>query len=65
MLAGSYGSAIAYEIARRHPDRVGRMVLVGTMTAIPDHAQVAMRRLRNTWPPETWRRTRTPRSTCS
>ncbi|MFC9586278.1 alpha/beta fold hydrolase [Streptomyces yangpuensis] len=44
VLAGSYGSAIAYEIARRHPDRVGRMVLVGTMTAIPDHAQAAMRR---------------------
>jgi pimeloyl-ACP methyl ester carboxylesterase len=44
VLAGSYGSAIAYEIARRHPDVAGRMVLVGTMTAIPDHAQAAMRR---------------------
>ncbi|MDX2522072.1 alpha/beta hydrolase [Streptomyces stelliscabiei] len=44
VLAGSYGSAIAYEIARRYPDRVGRVVLVGTMTAIPDHAQAAMRR---------------------
>lgn len=44
VLAGSYGSAIAYEIARRHPARVGRMVLIGTMTAIPDHAQAAMRR---------------------
>jgi pimeloyl-ACP methyl ester carboxylesterase len=44
VLAGSYGSAIAYEIARRYPDRVGRMVLVGTMIAIPDHAQAAMRR---------------------
>ncbi|MFI6585506.1 alpha/beta fold hydrolase [Embleya sp. NPDC050493] len=44
ILAGSYGSAIAYEIARRHPDRVGRAVLVGTMTAVPDHAQAAMRR---------------------
>ncbi len=44
VLAGSYGSAIGYEFARRHPDRVGRLVLFGTMTAIPDHAQAAMRR---------------------
>jgi pimeloyl-ACP methyl ester carboxylesterase len=44
VLAGSYGSAIAFEIARRYPERVGRMVLVGTMTAIPGHAQAAMRR---------------------
>lgn len=44
VLAGSYGSAIAYQIARRYPARVGRVVLVGTMTAIPAHAQAAMRR---------------------
>ncbi|GGT27636.1 hypothetical protein GCM10010271_34330 [Streptomyces kurssanovii] len=44
VLARSYGSAIAYEMARRCPDRIGRMVLVGTMRAVPDHAQTAMLR---------------------
>ncbi|MFG3041814.1 alpha/beta fold hydrolase [Streptomyces sp. NPDC048330] len=44
VVGGSYGSAIAYRIAQRHPDRVGRMVLVGTMTAIPKHAREAMER---------------------
>ncbi|QES23623.1 alpha/beta hydrolase [Streptomyces venezuelae] len=44
VVGGSYGSAIAYRIAQRHPDRVGRMVLVGTMAAIPEHSRQAMHR---------------------
>ncbi|MEZ0069416.1 pimeloyl-ACP methyl ester carboxylesterase [Streptacidiphilus sp. MAP12-20] len=44
IMSGSYGTALAYRIAQLHPHRVGRMVLVGTMTSIPEHARVAMRR---------------------
>ncbi|MGW2013962.1 alpha/beta fold hydrolase [Streptomyces sp. NPDC001927] len=44
VVGGSYGSAIAYRIAQRHPERVGRMVLVGTMAAIPEHSRDAMHR---------------------
>ncbi|MEU7073444.1 alpha/beta hydrolase [Streptomyces narbonensis] len=44
VVGGSYGSAIAYRIAQRHPDRVRRMVLVGTMAAIPEHSRQAMHR---------------------
>ncbi|GHG00399.1 hydrolase [Streptomyces zaomyceticus] len=44
VVGGSYGSAIAYRIAQRRPDRVGRMVLVGTMAAIPEHSREAMER---------------------
>jgi pimeloyl-ACP methyl ester carboxylesterase len=44
VVGGSYGTAIAYRLAQRHPARVDRVVLVGTMTAIPAHAQAAMRR---------------------
>jgi pimeloyl-ACP methyl ester carboxylesterase len=44
LIGGSYGTAIAYRIAQQRPERVVRMVLVGTMTAIPEHARTAMRR---------------------
>ena len=44
LLGGSYGTAIAYRIAQRYPERVLRMVLIGTMTSIPGHARAAMRR---------------------
>ncbi|GAA1811523.1 hypothetical protein GCM10009682_36180 [Luedemannella flava] len=35
---GSYGTAVLYRLAQRHPSRVARMVLVGTMVKIPEHA---------------------------
>ncbi|WP_186316213.1 alpha/beta fold hydrolase [Catellatospora sichuanensis] len=41
--SGSYGTAIAYRLAQLHPGRVARMVLIGTMTAIPDDAADAFR----------------------
>ncbi|WP_329571259.1 alpha/beta fold hydrolase [Kitasatospora sp. NBC_01266] len=44
LVGGSYGTAIAYRLAQRQPERVERMVLVGTMTSIPAHARIAMRR---------------------
>jgi pimeloyl-ACP methyl ester carboxylesterase len=44
VMGGSYGTAIAYRIAQKYPDRVVRMVLIGTMTSIPEHAREAMRR---------------------
>ncbi|MGK4585683.1 alpha/beta fold hydrolase [Kitasatospora sp. HPMI-4] len=44
IVSGSYGTAIAYRLAQRHPERVRRIVLIGTMTAIPEHARIAMRR---------------------
>ncbi|MYS21910.1 Pimeloyl-ACP methyl ester carboxylesterase [Streptomyces sp. DvalAA-14] len=44
LLGGSYGTAIAYRIAQRYPERVARMVLVGTMTSIPGHARAAILR---------------------
>lgn len=43
VMAGSYGTGIAYRLAQTCPDRVSRMVLVGTMTEIPDHAAAAFR----------------------
>ncbi|WP_333771277.1 alpha/beta fold hydrolase [Streptomyces sp. IBSBF 2435] len=43
IFSGSYGTAIAYRIAQKHPGQVGRMVLVGTMTEIPAHARLGMR----------------------
>jgi len=36
---GSYGSAIAYRLAQRRPDRVARMFLLGTMSTIPPAAR--------------------------
>ncbi|WP_326715791.1 MULTISPECIES: alpha/beta fold hydrolase [unclassified Streptomyces] len=44
LVGGSYGTAIVYRLAQRRPELVERMVLVGTMTSIPGHARVAMRR---------------------
>ena len=41
--AGSYGTAIAYRLAKAHPENVGRMLLFGTMRHIPDLAQSAIR----------------------
>ncbi|MFB7668103.1 alpha/beta fold hydrolase [Kitasatospora sp. NPDC056138] len=44
IVSGSYGTAIAYRLAQRHPERVRRIVLIGTMTSIPEHARISMRR---------------------
>ncbi|MFJ9610084.1 alpha/beta fold hydrolase [Kitasatospora sp. NPDC101176] len=44
VVAGSYGTAVAYHLAQRHPARVRRMALVGTMTSIPDHSRAAIQR---------------------
>jgi len=44
VVGGSYGTAIAFRLAQRRPELVEKMVLVGTMTSIPAHARVAMRR---------------------
>jgi pimeloyl-ACP methyl ester carboxylesterase len=44
LIGGSYGTAIAYRIAQQRPERIVRMVLVGTMTSIPEHARAAMHR---------------------
>ena len=43
MLAGSYGTGIAYRLAQVSPHRVARMALIGTMTEIPEHAAAAFR----------------------
>jgi pimeloyl-ACP methyl ester carboxylesterase len=40
--AGSYGTAIAYHLAQMYPEDVERMVLIGSMSQIPDHARAAM-----------------------
>jgi pimeloyl-ACP methyl ester carboxylesterase len=45
VFGGSYGTAIAYRMAQTHPDRIARMVLVGTMTAIPLHWQETFREM--------------------
>lgn len=42
IFAGSYGTAIAYRLAQTSPQRISRMVLAGTMSAIPDAARPAM-----------------------
>ncbi|MBB0245488.1 alpha/beta fold hydrolase [Streptomyces alkaliphilus] len=39
VLGGSYGTAPAYRLAELDPARVARLVLVGTMPAIPEHAR--------------------------
>ncbi|MFE9426867.1 alpha/beta fold hydrolase [Kitasatospora sp. NPDC006697] len=44
VLAGSYGTAVAYLLAQRRPERVAKMVLAGTMTSIPPTARAAMQR---------------------
>lgn len=42
VFAGSYGTAIAFRFAQLHPERIGRMVLAGTMSSIPAWARPAM-----------------------
>lgn len=42
VLGVSYGTAIGYRLAERHPEQVGRAVLLGAMTSIPDHACAAI-----------------------
>lgn len=42
LLGGSYGTAIGYVLAQRRPERIERMVLVGTMARVPDHARRAI-----------------------
>jgi pimeloyl-ACP methyl ester carboxylesterase len=37
IIAASYGTPAAYRFAQLHPDRVDRIVLVGTMKEIPGH----------------------------
>ncbi|MFF4607306.1 alpha/beta fold hydrolase [Streptomyces sp. NPDC001339] len=41
VVGGSYGTAVVYTLAQRHPDHVRKMVLAGTMTFIPDHVRAA------------------------
>lgn len=43
VLAGSYGTAIAYRLAQLRPARIARMTLVGTMSTMPDHLRAAVR----------------------
>ncbi|GAA1687840.1 hypothetical protein GCM10009830_39260 [Glycomyces endophyticus] len=45
VLGGSYGTAIAYRMAQAYPDRIARMVLAGTMTAIPLHWEETFREM--------------------
>ncbi|MCN9243673.1 alpha/beta hydrolase [Streptomyces sp. RY43-2] len=42
LVGGSYGSAVAYRLAQRRPGLAAKMVLVGTMTHIPDQARARM-----------------------
>ncbi|MFE5484691.1 alpha/beta fold hydrolase [Streptomyces sp. NPDC056527] len=44
LLGGSYGSAVAYRLAQKRPGLVAKLVLIGTMTHIPDQAQGSIRR---------------------
>jgi pimeloyl-ACP methyl ester carboxylesterase len=43
LFAGSYGSSVGYRLAQTHPDRIGRMVLAGTMGGIPLASRPMMR----------------------
>ncbi|MGW0467807.1 alpha/beta fold hydrolase [Streptomyces sp. NPDC003027] len=43
--SGSYGTAIAYRMAQRHPQVLRKVVLVGTMDSIPAHARDWMRQV--------------------
>jgi len=43
VFAGSYGSSVGYRLAQSSPDRIARMVLAGTMGAIPDASRPMMR----------------------
>ncbi|MEU6858366.1 alpha/beta hydrolase [Glycomyces sp. NPDC046736] len=43
LFAGSYGSSVGYRMAQTHPDRLARLVLAGTMGAIPDESRPMMR----------------------
>lgn len=43
MVGGSYGSAIAYQFAQQHPERVSRLTLAGTMLAFPAALQEPVR----------------------
>lgn len=45
VLAGSYGTGIAFTLAQRHPGRIGRLVLSSGMLAIPDSAVARMLRV--------------------
>jgi pimeloyl-ACP methyl ester carboxylesterase len=39
VMGGSYGSAVAYQLAHRHPDVLNRLLLCGTAIRIPDAAR--------------------------
>ena len=43
IVAASYGTPAAYRFAQLHPERVGRIVLAGTMKEIPDHLRDRVR----------------------
>lgn len=43
VFAGSYGSSVGYRLAQTHPERIDRMVLAGTMGAIPAASRPMMR----------------------
>ncbi|MEV3935644.1 alpha/beta hydrolase [Glycomyces sp. NPDC049804] len=43
LFAGSYGSSVGYRLAQTHPERIGRMVLAGTMGGIPFESRPMMR----------------------
>jgi pimeloyl-ACP methyl ester carboxylesterase len=42
VIGASYGSPIAYRLAQRHPDRVGRLALAGVMRAIPPESRAVV-----------------------
>jgi pimeloyl-ACP methyl ester carboxylesterase len=43
IVAASYGTPVAYRLAQMHPDRLGRIVLAGTMREIPPHIRERVR----------------------
>ncbi|WP_165845492.1 alpha/beta fold hydrolase [Streptacidiphilus pinicola] len=40
----SYGTAVTYTFAQRHPGRVRRMALIGTTASVPEHARDSFHR---------------------
>lgn len=42
VLSGSYGTAIAYRMAQRHPHVLRKVVLLGTMRSIPEDSRAPM-----------------------
>ena len=40
LVSASYGTAIAYKFTQKYPERVSKLVLIGTMKEIPEHAKL-------------------------